>query len=215
MSAYTTKSKIEDYLALTIDDSLNDSITSWITAVSDWIDLYCNRSFEPKTTAEVKKYDGNDTEWLDIDDAIEITKVEIDGTEVPSDGYTTYPANKLPITRLRLNQTTAPNSRMQVYNNNYTWQSYYPQGISVTGKFCYSATVPPMIELAATKMVGAIIKEAVGDGDVKEVTQESIGRYSVGYARIGEIANQMGVKEELAPYIKPSTTPRVTTIQVS
>ncbi len=78
------------------------------------------------------------------------------------------------------------------------------RNIAITGKFgyCELADVPSAIKIATAKIVGAIIKENIGDADLKEVTQESIGQYSTSYAKIKEIANAMGVTDMVSQYIR-------------
>ena len=199
MPSYTTKAKVENYLALTIDNPLNEQIDEWIKAVSNWINNYTGRTFEAAGEATVMKYDGNGEIRLPIDDCTEITKLVIDEQEISSDDYYLYPANEPVKTSIELKQGIPRNSR-------FTEQAIFvfekgQQNVEVTAKFGWNET-PPDIALAATKLMGGIVKEAVGDHDVKELTSEALGDYRASYAGIADIAHALKVQELLAPYLK-------------
>jgi hypothetical protein len=201
MPSFTTKEKVEDYLAITIDAALNASVTAWIEAISDYIEKFTGRYFTPPTAFETRKFDGNGKERQTVDDFIEIQKLVVDGVEISSADYFTYPANKIPKTTVELKTGLARNSRQVVSQSFYQFTDYQ-QNVEITAKFGYADTVPAVIELAATKLVGGIIKEAVGDKDIKEVTSETLGDYQATYANIKDIAHALKIEDLLKPFIK-------------
>jgi hypothetical protein len=90
-------------------------LTLAINAVDEYINTETGTSFgEPEEyEEETMKYDGNDKEWLEIDDVCEISKVTIDGVEqVAGTDYVAYPANETPKQYIRLINETPKNSRL-------------------------------------------------------------------------------------------------------
>lgn len=166
MKGYTNKTSIENYLLVSIDESFDDQIEAWIGSVEKIIDKMTGRNFIADEEASERVYDGDNTGILLIDDAIEITKVEVDGTEVTDDCYI-YPANTLPKGKIRLSNG--------VFNRGM-------QNISVEAKWGYSEDVPDDIAFAATVMVAGIVNNSRGDG---EVSSERIGNYQVSYSEGG------------------------------
>jgi hypothetical protein len=201
---YTSKSAVEDYLALTISPSLADAIASWIEAASNYIYQVTGRDFTPpETDADdtTKVYDGNGTEKLNIEDVLSVSKLTVDGVEISPSSYFLYPANRTPKTQIQLATGLARNSR-QVLNQTFYTFTDSQQNVTVTGKHGYAEEIPANIQLAATKLVGGIIKESVGDKDVKELTSETFSDYSANYAKLSEIAHALNVDQLLAPYMR-------------
>jgi hypothetical protein len=198
---YTDKATVENYLAVAIPDALSASVEQWAEAARTFIYNYTGRYFDAADEDEedTYKYDGNGRTRLEIDDCISVSRLTIYGIEVTADGYFLYPANDSPKTSIELNQylSAISNSRS---GNVFTFTPGQ-QNVEVTGVFGWPET-PADIVLAATKLVGGIIKEAVGDRDIKEVTRETLGDYQADYAKISDIAHALKVTDLLDPYCK-------------
>lgn len=184
---YTDKEAIENYLVISIDPGFDSQITEWIEAMSAYIDLVTGRTFEVPTTDTTKKYDGNNTNCLLIDDVLEVTTVEIDDTSVDLDDVLGYPANSTPKTRM-------------VLKSNVFTQGL--QNIEITGKFGYGTTIPQPIKWATTVLVAGIVNNAYQSEG--EVQQETIGRYSVTYKSEKEINDFEEAKKIIKLYRKPA-----------
>ena len=182
---YTTKSRIQNFLLINIDDSFESQITEWISVVTAYINNYCGTEFEQES-ATYKLYDGDGTDELMVDDLITLTKVDIldyNGDvlytiDSATDEYHLYPANTTPKTMIKINRGGAPVGIFLCGNQN----------IKVTGTFGYAATVPEDIRFVATKLVASIIEE--GNYDVgAEIKSEKLGEYSITYQDIEKIAS--------------------------
>lgn len=191
--AYTSKTKLENYLMITIDAVFNTQITEWIASVTKYIENYTGRVFEASADT-TRYYDGNLQNELMIDDIYSFTSVAIldeDGnvdetlTSGLGNDYLAYPAN-----------TTQKNSIKLLGTAVYDLFPKGKQNIKITGKFGYGSAVPADIELVATKLVGAIIQKGLKGG---EIASERLGDYSVSF--IDEKAEEMGIKEVLDNYI--------------
>jgi hypothetical protein len=160
---YTTKDAVEKYLLTEIDDAYNDQLDSWIDAVSQYMDTHTGRKLVAETAPETRKYDGNGTEELLIDDAHTITAVTIDGVAVTP--YQ-YPANKPRKNRLVSEDPLWITGR---------------QNVEVTGKFGYYASLAdaPAIQFAATVLVAGIVNQSKNQDD--GVQSEKIGQFTVVY----------------------------------
>jgi hypothetical protein len=213
MSNYTTKAKVEDYLAISISNVLDASVAAWIEAVSDYIEKITGRSFTPADTFTARKYDGSGNERLTVDDFTEIQKLVVDGAEISSGDYFVYPANKTPKTTIELKRGLSRNSRQVVSQSFYQFTDDQ-QNVEVTAKFGYGTEVPKPIELAATKLVGGIIKESVGDKDIKELTSETLGDYQASYAKVKDIAHALLIDDLLKPFIKDDGRPKLGVIRL-
>jgi len=195
--AYTTKSKIENYLAIDIDSSFADQISDWISAVESYINNYTGRKdgFE-NSAASVRYFDGNGETEIDIDEFTSLSSVEIleaNGDDVEwalteglENDYITYPYNKTPQYRLIL----TPNASVGAWYKG-------KKRIKVKGVWGHSTSVPADIELVTTMLVASIIEKGLKGGKVKT---ESLGDYSVTYADINETAQAIGVKKILDAY---------------
>jgi hypothetical protein len=170
MRQYTTIAKVEAYLLIDIAEDFKDNVTRWIESVSKHIETYTGRVFiaDAEDEESVRRFDGTGTDTVVIDDAVEITELStvVDGFEdaIDADDFVAYPANALPVTKLKLIGAVFPR---------------YPQSVRVEARWGYSDTVPEDIEHAATVLIAGIINESnQHDG---EVASETIGKYSVSY----------------------------------
>ena len=177
MKGYTSIAKLENYLLLTIDTDFYEQIQNWIEQAESHIDRYTGRNFIADAVASEKVYDGDNSDTLLIDEAVEVTKVEVDDVEKTT--YYQYPANALPKRKIRLSDDVFARGM---------------QNVSVTAKWGYSVACPADISFAAMVLVAGIINNSNNDGDVQS---EKIGNYQVSYsskgmddfAKAGEILN--------------------------
>lgn len=171
MKGYTNLTTIENYLLTIIDSSFVGQIEEWIADVEKYIDMKTGRNFIADTVATAKKYDGDNSRSILIDDCVEITEVKI-GTDPAlsvavsgEEDYFLYPANDVPKTKIKLTGGIFPSWPMQC--------------VSVKAKWGFSVDVPADIRQAATVLVAGIINYSLNaDGEVKSM---SIGRYTVTY----------------------------------
>lgn len=175
---YTTEALVENFLLKTIDSSFSGQITSWIEGAERYIDKVTGRNFVADEEATARLYSGDGEQDLLIDDAVEITKVEVGeddygGTfsEIASTGadrYFTDPENAaakgVPVTKITLRTRRWPKGK---------------QNNRITAKWGYSAEVPADIQFAATVLVAGIINAQTQDGE--EIKSEKIGEYQVTY----------------------------------
>ena len=175
---YTTEAKIENYILTDIDPSYADTVTDLIESVEDIIDLETGRNFIADADATPRLFSGQGDRALIIDDAIDISLVEV-GTDdfggsfitignSGSNRYFTEPSNhvakKKPITKLLLRDRT------------------FTAGVQnhrITAKWGYSVAVPKDIQFVATVFVFGIVNQQRQGGS--SIKSEKIGNYSVAY----------------------------------
>ena len=161
MSQYTTKTAVENYTLLKIDDSFNSALEGWIESVSEMIENRTNRVFIASDSEE-RVFDGNNKTKLVLPDFVELTSVEVDNKDVTS-SVLKYPPNELPYT--------------SIYYENGFYRG--KQNVTVGAKWGYSVTVPKAIEMVATVMVAGIIQDQ--EKTDKAIVSERIGNYQVKY----------------------------------
>lgn len=186
--AYATIEQIEDYLLIDIDAGFESSVDGFIAQAESIINSYTNRNFTPpaeNAEATSKLYDGDGSDCLFIDDAISIASVSINGTELDSDSYYLYPANKLPKTKIVLDGSVFTRGK---------------QNIEVEAIWGYKEEVPADIQFATIVLVGSMIRSSFKqEGDVQS---ETIGRYSVTYQSNKELKDIERTKDILNLYRK-------------
>jgi hypothetical protein len=190
LKGYTTRQEVENYLLITIDASFYAQVDAWIESVEAYIDRRTGRNFVADVAASVRKYDGDGSNIQLIDDAVAITKVEVDDEEIVPDssteeGYFAYPTNDLPKTKLETDGNLFAQGR---------------QNVEVTAKWGYSVAVPTDIKRAATVFVAGIIN--FSDEGKGEVSSETIGAYSVSYKTTQERDDFNRAIETLKAYKK-------------
>jgi len=191
---YTTRQDIQNYLLIDVDPSFYAQVNDWICEIERYIDQQTGRNFVADTVASARYYDGDNSSSLLIQDAVEVTELNIGGTimskdtdPVLADGdYVTYPFNDLPITKIQLRGSIFPAAPMQC--------------VKVTAKWGYSALVPADIKQAATVLVAGIINYSwKSEG---EIQQETVGAYSVTYKTKREWQDFERAEEILDTYRK-------------
>jgi hypothetical protein len=167
---YTNKSEIEGFTLLSIDNSFDTQIDSWIESISAYIDSYTQRKFgvNASDNTEERLFDGNGKTKLLVDDFIELDSVMVGETNLDC---LTYPANTTP--------------KFQLF-----YESGFPRGnqnIKVVATWGYSEDVPKDIKFACTVFVaGIIMGQTKTDG---AVLREKIGNYEVAYRDNKELAS--------------------------
>jgi len=194
---YTTELKIESFLNTTITTG---AVDDYIEASENIIDNITGRNFIADTVAIARKYDGNESQDLVIDDCVEITKVELGSnyygdsyseiSDGGSDGYYLFPTNYsalgYPINKIHLR------SRIWI------------KGLAnhrITAKWGYSASVPADIQFATTILASLMYKYG-RSGAVGGVKSEKIGEYAVTYGTAEELDNLKKVDAILNQYKK-------------
>ena len=174
---YCTITQLEDYLLSDADASFESSVEGQINMAEKFVDTYTGRVWVADTSASARLYDGNGGMELQIDEAVEITKVEVDedeeGTgayeEITSGYYISYPANSTPKTRIRL--------RDSAQHFFYTGC----QNVRITGKWGNSITCPEDITWATIILAAGIVLAGSARDIGNNVQSESIGNYNVSY----------------------------------
>jgi hypothetical protein len=190
---YTTIEEISNYLLIEIDPSFEDTIESWIEAMSEYIDNETGRTFEAQEgtkTYEVKMkvadVIGNyllSVKELEIDECTEITEIKNDDVEITD--YLLYPANSTPKTRIKLKEGSF---------------SVGEQNIEVSGKWGYSETPPKDIQFACMVLTaGIILNSWSSEGEVKSV---SMGGYSLTFKDEKQLSDFERVKDILQRFRK-------------
>lgn len=176
---YTDKTSVEGYMLQNINESYDSQLDEIIEGIENVVDNETGgRNFIADSTASARVYDGDDTNELLIEDAVEITKVEVGEddyggsfSEVASSGADRYfkePSNNsakgVPITKITLLARVFPSG---IQNNR------------ITAKWGYSTAVPADIKFATTVLVAGVLNQLRGGG--QNVLSEKIGNYAVSY----------------------------------
>ncbi len=218
---YITKSELEQYTGLQIDDELDTFLDLISSFAKDYIDTSCSsdvasRWFDDDAdTDSTRRFDGNDAFRLYVDDLREITTVESNGIAlVENTDFYAYPLNAtddgVPYEWIELvNPSNNLNVNSRIAAISGTSPFVFTRGqrnIAITGRWGYNeledGNLPPSVKMAALKICAGIIKENIGDTDLKELTSESLGEYSASYAKVADIADRLGVPSILGDFIR-------------
>ena len=218
--SYVTKADVQNYSGIAISATLNTFITELITTAEEWVEEYCGnkrdtgirkRWFDDDNTDKTFYYNGNGSTNLRIDDLRVITSLTVDfGLSsstllVEGTDFYAYPLNAIaygePYTEIQLIQ---PSTRLNLNSRIANSAPYiFDEGqktVQIVGKFGYSTTPPEAVKKAVIKIVVAMIKENMGDTDLKELKSESIGDYAATFVEVSKIADRMGVANLLEKY---------------
>lgn len=174
---YCTTVQLENYLLADADASFEADVEGQINMAEAFVDGYTGRNFVADSVASAKIYDGNGGMDLQIDEAVELTKVEVDQdeegsgayVEITSGYYITYPANNTPKTRIRLRESSPY----------YFYEGL--QNVRITAKWGYSVACPADITWATMILAAGIVLYGNARDIGNIVQSESIGNYSVSY----------------------------------
>lgn len=194
---YTTKTKCEDFLGITI--SLTDAkFDDFISAAQSYIDQYTERNFEADTEASERSYNGNGSYVLPIDDCVEVTEVSL-GSNFWGDSYSIIDTSGTD----RYYTLPYNNEADGVPINAILLRSrYWIRGTGnhkIKAKWGWSANVPDDIAWAATFLTASIYKQG---GNIGGITSERIGEYNVSFADTEELKDFNKVKSILDGYKK-------------
>jgi hypothetical protein len=162
--AYTTRQAVENYLLITIDQSFYAQIETWIGEVEAHIDQETEQNFKADTVNSIKKYNGNGSNELLIDNCVSISSIVIkatDGTIIYDDlvegtDYFLEPANE------------TPKNKITLYGYRF---SRGMQNIEVNAKWGYSVDVPANIQFAAMVLLANIINASfTSEGELQSLT---------------------------------------------
>lgn len=208
MNPIITKSELEQYTGLSIDDGLETFFETVVGGVAKYIKNVTGRNFEipDPDSDQTRYYNGNGGIRISIDDLRELTSLVVDDVELEENvDFYLYPLNAeaegKPYEYIELVQ---PSTRLNVNSRISSTAPYIftdaQRNVVVTGKFGF--TPPDDIKLVAMKICAGIIKENIADADVREVTSESLGEYNVSYTKISEVAGAVEADSMLKNYIR-------------
>jgi len=146
MSNYCALEDVKSELDIT-QDTYDDIIMLDIEAVKEFIDLYCNRSFD--STAETRYYDGAGS-TLYIDDLASISGVS-DGIFLDEDGDRTYEITLTATDYIMYPLNSTPKTKIVIDTVNGDYSAFAPgvrKGVKITATWGY-ATVPADVKKAA------------------------------------------------------------------
>lgn len=228
--AYVTKTQVKQYMGINWDAGIDAFVDTLIAAATKYVEEFCGnapfgkRVFEaPSPDDDVtKRFNGSGETKLYIGDLREITSLTIDGLAQTLDtDYYLYPLNAAaedrPYEWIELIQPETSWANSNPRRGNVIPYIFEPlqRSVEVVGKWGFSETPPDDVKVAVMKLVGGIIKENIGDNDLREVTSETLGEYSVDYSKLKDIAHALGVDSMLAPYKRSSRSRIGKTVQVS
>lgn len=146
MSNYCALEDVKNEIDITLD-TYDDIIMLDIEAVKEFIDHYCNRSFD--ATAATKYYDGVGA-TLYIDDLASIAGGS-DGIFLDEDGDRIYEVTMATTDYIMYPLNTTPKTKIIIDTHNGAYGSFAPgvkQGIKITATWGYT-TVPADVKKAA------------------------------------------------------------------
>ncbi len=194
--AYTTETKIENYMMIDIDSSLSSQVSDWISAATLYIDSYTGKKDGFESASEERSFDGSGKRIQRIDDFTSLTTiqilefnsedVELNLTEGWNNDFISLPHNDVPQYELLM----SPNS-------NIGFWSAGQRRIKITGIWGHSTSVPSDIELSATMLVAKVIEKGQRGGNI---SSERLGDYSVTFTTLDEEATKLGIKPILDTY---------------
>jgi len=184
---YTNRGQIQNYMLHGIKDYFESQIDEWIAQMEAYVESQTGRVFIADTEASERIYDGDGGLNLFLDECVEITKVTIDGVEVDSGDYLTYPANEFPKTRIKLKNDAG-----------LLFTTEDEQNVKIEAKWGHSVLCPADISFATTVLVVGIINFA---GEMPgEVKTEKIGDYQISYKDKSDWQDMETVKAILERY---------------
>ena len=196
---YTSKDEVEKYLLTNIKASFNTQIDSWIESASKHVEQVTNRWFIA-TEPQERYFDGKGGRTLEIDDAVQIDKVE-EGSNFYGDSFNEVSEANGSRGYIKLPRDAS--EREVPYEQLYFRSGIWISGIQnhrVTAKWGYSTEPPEDITFATTVFVAGMINTAHKIKD--DIQRESIGNYQVTYADKSQISDYQTAKSILGHYKK-------------
>lgn len=180
--AYATLSELKDFLGIT-DTSQDTLLNFLLDKASKLIDDFCNRTFGAPVDEEREILVKENSPKLFIDDLISITTLKLEDSLISPSDYKLYPLEALsknePFTWLQLNEDILQSAI-----------PYFPKAsfVKINGKWGYQETVPDSINFATILWVARLFRER--NQPEGRLNSESIGDYSVNYARTKESSSE-------------------------
>lgn len=162
--AYTTRQAVENYLLITIDPSFYAQVETWIGEVEAQIDQETEQNFKADAVDSIRKYSGDGSNVLLIDDCVSVSYVVIKSTDgsvvyddlVAGEDYFLEPDNE------------TPKDKITLYGYRF---SRGIQNIEVTAKWGSSVDVPANIQFAAMVLLSNIINGSfTSEGELQSLT---------------------------------------------
>ena len=165
---------------LSVPASWNDGARNRaIERSTQQIQQWCGRRFIAGEDDEARTYSGNGLVALWIDDALSITSITLDGSELSSGLWHACPANATPITHVERHRTRMyPLARGYDLPTGYVGRATWTlgqQNVVIAGQFGYSDPLPGSIEdacclLAIARLARVYEFPTIVDGTVKQGT---------------------------------------------
>lgn len=188
---YITEGDIENFYLQDIDSSYATFISSVIQMVESYIESYTGIDFE-NAASSTKYFDGNGFDELVIGDFQSITSVTVidaNGNTLHTldadDDYWEIPNNEAVKNGIKIN----PTGEISRFPNR-------ARAVKITGVFGYSAP-PAEVKVAALRLAKHILDEGLRGG---RVDSESLGSYTIDYAKVDETSDVLGIKDILDHY---------------
>jgi hypothetical protein len=215
--SYVTKDEVKKYMGVNFSAGLDSFVDTVIAGCQLYIEKFCGdpklgkRVFEAPSPDDpvTRVFNGNGSEKLFIGDLFDVVSVEVDGVALTeSDDYYLYPLNQTDEAYQYIEMVqpfTRVNSNSRIGTQGQYIFEIGQSNVVIEGHWYFTETCPADIKLALLKLVGAVIKENVNDGDVKEKKSEQLGDYNVSYQEVSKIAHSLGVNDILAPYTRSAS----------
>lgn len=219
--AYISKDELKNYTGVNFIGALDVFADLVISQVQLYVEKECgdpvfgDRIFETPAGAvdETRYFNGNGGTKLFVGDLKSFTGLVYDNvTLVKDQDFYLYPLNadkqRQPFMWIELVQ---PETRLNA-NPRLAARSPYifeqaQRNIAVTGQWRYSDSCPADIKLAMLKLAGAVLKENIGDEDIRESKSVSIGDYSINFVEVSQLAHSIKVDDILKHYKRKDNTP--------
>lgn len=225
--SYVTKDEVKKYLGVNFTNTMDAFVDTVIAGCQSYIERFCGddrfgkRVFEAPDPDDVvvRLFDGNGDKRLYVGDLFVLDSLTVDGVLYTADNdFYAYPLNN-DEEAYQYIELTQPETRLNSNSRVGGMEDYIfglgQATIEVGGNWYFTETPPADITIAMMKLVGAIIKENIGDGDVKEKKAETLGDYQVTYQDVNKVAHALGVKDILLQYKRKSPSGSAGIIKVS
>jgi len=219
--AYITKDELKDFTGVNFTSALDTFADLVISQVTSYIEQLCGdsvfgkRIFEAPTpdNAETRYFNGNGQTQLFVGDLKNFTSLTVDNQLlVENDDFYLYPLNAVnqstPYYWIELIQPeTKINANSRIVKSSPYVFEIGQRNVVIEGKWRYSDDVPADIKLVALKLASAVLKENIGDEDIRETKSTSIGDYRVDFVDIKSLAHHLSVDDILKNYTRINTVP--------
>lgn len=155
-------SDIKSYLSIAEDETTDDVLLGTIVdAVNEYIETETGKVFEDPGVDQTRYFnkdriDRDGILWLDKELYTITSVTNADDESINTSYIQSYPLNEKPINGIKLKQSS-----------NLHWNfSYNDSLIAVTGRWCYSLTVPKTVKQAAIRLASWVYRQKDNASDV-------------------------------------------------